>query len=442
MKLQNLIIIFLTIALPVILVISFFVGLQVDTAALKASYNSYLSNAAHETMNAFQVNTTEDSFVTVSDVKIRDIEAALNVFSSTMATSFRLSGANKSYMMSYVPALLFTLYDGYYIYTPTKSWETGTYSHELKPYVNYVRLYQNEIGSKILTINYTLDNYIAVYYYNGNSYISRAGYLEVPPSNKEEFLSTLTNDDAKKYYNDAWEFTEWFNKEVVDDINIAQVNLLKITRDNGNTAIPGESSTFNDEKYEVIKSSITNNLIQAMHVYGTNVDKDFQMPKLSDEDWAVVYDNICFIAFLQGLPVGNSVYNDYAIVVSSENKEMVRDANTYYINVDDAGNAIGSYHRLWCPHLSADNKILGVNNVELKNQESAKYGNVPACYYCVVRASDAKLDKVNEYYVQNHYPINYNLNARQKAYYSSMAMQKLNLSKLSSFISGSKKLTR
>ncbi len=436
MKLQNFIIIFLAIALPVILVLSYYVGLQVDTATLKANYNSYLSKATHETMSAFQINTTEDAFLTVADAKIRDIEASLNVFSSTLATYFEMSGASKSQIMSYVPALLFTLYDGYYIYTPTKSWDTGSLSHELKPYVNYAKSYSN--GSRYLAINYTLDNYVAVYYYDGNSYESKAGYLEVIPTNQDAFLNGLS-EEAKNYYREAWSYTSWFNG-VIDKIDTAETDLLKIN--SSNTPLPREASTFNDEKYEVIKNCITNNLIQAMHIYGKNAAKEFEMPKLTDSDWDIILNNVCFISFIQGIPVGTTMYNNYCIVISSENKEIVSETTTYYLNVDENGNPIGSYHRLWCPHLSGESKIIGASGVEFKNQESSKYKSVPACYYCVVRGSSPSFDKVNDYYTKNSNPIDYNLSARQKAYFSSMAMQKLNLSKLSSFISGSKKLTK
>lgn len=186
------------------------------------------------------------------------------------------------------------------------------------------------------------------------------GYLEVIPSNKEQFLENL-DETAKNYYKTAWEFTEWFNKEVIDDIGTEDTNLLKITKDNGNSALQGVNSTFNDEKYEVIKDSITNNLIQAMYVYGRNSNNDFAMPKLTGEDWDTILNNVCFIAFMQGVPVGTTVYNNYAIVASSENREMVNEDSIYYINLDEAGNAVGSYHRIWCPELSGKSKIIRIS---------------------------------------------------------------------------------
>lgn len=145
MRLQSLVIIFLVIALPVIIILSFFVELQVDTASLRAAYDICLTNAAHETMTAFQINTINDEFLTVSDAKIRDIEASFNVFSSSLATGFGATGSSRSSVMGYVPALMFTLYDGYYIYAPTKALADGTFTHELKAYVYYSKQYKNPL---------------------------------------------------------------------------------------------------------------------------------------------------------------------------------------------------------------------------------------------------------------------------------------------------------
>ncbi len=143
MKLQNLVIIFLAIALPVIIILSVYVGFQVKTAFLRANYDNALVDAAHEAISAFQLNTTNNEYLSVADTKIRDIEASLNVFASSMATKFGKTGMNKSNVMAHIPVLAFTLYDGYYIYTPTKNWDSGSYTHELKPYVYYSKQYTN-----------------------------------------------------------------------------------------------------------------------------------------------------------------------------------------------------------------------------------------------------------------------------------------------------------
>ena len=87
-------------------------------------------------------------------------------------------------------------------------------------------------------------------------------------------------------------------------------------------------------------------------------------------------------------------------------------------------------------------KLYGYNKNEFKRQESSKFKNVPACYYCSVRASNDSIDYAEEYYKKNNYPVGYGLSARQNAYYNALAREKMTLSKLSDFISGSAKLNR
>ncbi len=180
MRLQNLIIIFIVIALPVILILSVYVNYQIDAANLQASYDSTFLGATYDMLSAFQLNSTNNKYSTVSDSLIRDIEASINVFSNSFGTGLGLRGTSKANVMNYVPAILFTLYDGYYIYTPTRSPEDLYYEHALKPYIYYTEEYVN--GKEKIVINYTLDNYVAVYYDNDEAherYQSRAGYLEV-----------------------------------------------------------------------------------------------------------------------------------------------------------------------------------------------------------------------------------------------------------------------
>ena len=114
--------------------------------------------------------------------------------------------------------------------------------------------------------------------------------------------------------------------------------------------MPGAESRFNDERTEVIKSTITNNLIQAMEVYSRNTTgafRNFQMPQLTEAEWESILNNVCCISFLQGLPVGTTTYNGYSIAISSENKEVVTDDDLVFTN-----GGTGPYHRIWCPNLT------------------------------------------------------------------------------------------
>lgn len=100
--------------------------------------------------------------------------------------------------MRYVPAVLITLYDGYYIYSPaeysytSKEYTEGKwkevqkkgYTHVLKPYVYYSARYEDSSG--YVVVNYSLDNYIAIYGVVGGETVSKSGYLET-----NDFLNSI-----------------------------------------------------------------------------------------------------------------------------------------------------------------------------------------------------------------------------------------------------------
>lgn len=120
MKLQGMSIVFALVIVPIILVLSYYIGLQVDTIELQTSYDSKLLDSTYDAMSAFEINTANEDLSTVSDSLRTIIEASYNVFINNLSTNLGMSNANKSRVEPFIPAVLYTLYDGYYICAPTK----------------------------------------------------------------------------------------------------------------------------------------------------------------------------------------------------------------------------------------------------------------------------------------------------------------------------------
>ena len=406
MKLPNLLIIFIVIALPVILILTLYIGYQVDTINLKSLFDNRLIGSTYDSLEAFEINTTNNQYSTVSDSLIRDIEASIKTFSTSFSSAIRKTGSTKGDVMSYVPALVYTMYDGYYIYTPVTS-AVGdeddieiSLEHRLKPYVYYTKEYSYGTNNKIV-INYSLDNYVVVYDYHNNaskSFTSKAGYLELKATTsgdnekgiycadndgdgvydivkyngktiekgekiikslngetEQELIDTPLRDSAWDYYVQAYDFTKWYNQIINNTLNSTLTSTLCI--EGGNSPLPYDSSKFNNEKEEVIKDSITKNLIQSMEMYRKRTNIEFQMPKFNYDDWDKILHNVCMISFMQGFPIGTSTYNNYVIVPSTENKQFVDETNIYYIGYgtsSDGKNSDRCYHRIGCQHLNGD----------------------------------------------------------------------------------------
>ena len=188
MKIQNLAVIFIIIMLPISMVLTSYVQNQVQTVELQISYDSKLTNATYDALKAFQLNTINSSTSDIEYSKIRDIEASVNTFFNSIAQQFNMAGYNKDILQNYVPALVYTMYDGYYIYTPftntltendyvpgQSTYQDGEKIYGLKPYVTYSCRYVR--GSIDVVITYSLDNYITVEGRIGNDEVYRSGYL-------------------------------------------------------------------------------------------------------------------------------------------------------------------------------------------------------------------------------------------------------------------------
>ncbi len=231
MKLQNLAVIFAIIVVPMTLILSAYIGIQIDTQSLQKNYDTKLLDATHDSVVAFQLNSLNNDYSTNADSLRRDVEASINTFFTSLATNLGTPGASTSYILQYVPAVVFTLYDGYYIYSPMEvEYTTSTgaiqtkYDHTLKPYIHYSVRYKD--GGYDLVVNYSLDNYITVYGYMGNTYISRSGYLiagNVTNGGKKYSGIDITEPEAQKYYSEAKTFTDWVKTEIINGKRVIDI---------------------------------------------------------------------------------------------------------------------------------------------------------------------------------------------------------------------------
>ena len=185
MKIQDLAIIFIIIILPISLVIATYTQYQIQTINTQTLYDSKLTSATYDAIRAFQINTTSSDTSALTNSKIRDLEASVSTFRNSIKSTFSLAGYSNDDVDRYVPALVYTLYDGFYIYSPYKNMvdEKGTITdgsgegqYGLKPYISYSCRYQS--GDNIdVVITYALDNHISVQGMIGGEYVNKDGYL-------------------------------------------------------------------------------------------------------------------------------------------------------------------------------------------------------------------------------------------------------------------------
>jgi len=117
MNLQTIAVIFAIIVIPISLVLSAYIGTHIDTLVYQSQYDTKLAEATYDAVKAFQLNTLNNQYSTISDSKIRDIEASVNVFFDSLGTNLGWGSYNENQVKEHVPAIVYTLYDGYYIYS-------------------------------------------------------------------------------------------------------------------------------------------------------------------------------------------------------------------------------------------------------------------------------------------------------------------------------------
>ncbi len=372
MKLQTLTVIFIIIMLPITMVVSQYIETQISTINEQTQYDTILNNATYDAIKALELNQVNSSSSNVVTEKRRDIEASINSFYNSMASSMGVAGYTKEDLESYIPCLVYTLYDGYYIYTKNND---GKYI--LKPYVYYTE----QVGE--YSVAYTLDSYIIVTGKNGQTksgylcagineiyeeeslkeyveYYNKDGNIEVKELqyvyrdftgqnikyynkdgewyslgidgklaqvNNQTYINELNNNmnnnnvidkSAKsyvdKYKNEENSFTKWVNENIAKNDNNSP---LYINESNDPDAY---NSLFNVHRREIIQKSIKSNIESTLFHYngGTNTKTfEFKMPELDEREWDKIINNVNLISFMQGIPLKNKYYMGYSVVTNT-----------------------------------------------------------------------------------------------------------------------------
>lgn len=273
MKLQNLGVIFIIIILPISILLNAYTRNHIKILSLQTSYDTKLNNATYDALKAFQLNTVNSDTSDLANSKLRDIEASANTFFNSVASNFNMAGYNQDILREYVPALVYTMYDGYYIYSPytntldsTNSDDSqnadsvildnddanqATYKHDqkisgIKPYIYYSCRYvdTNNGYKNDFIITYSLDNYITIQGQINGSWVFDYGYLldnitDTGGSIKYRGVEIDNNDNVEEYVYDPEE------EKAIEKLPCIKLNGVKYYKD-GNKWF----SILNGKKYK------------------------------------------------------------------------------------------------------------------------------------------------------------------------------------------------
>lgn len=436
MKLQNLTVIFIIIILPIILVLSAYVGYEIKTINKQNVYSTGLISATHDAIFSFEMNTKNDNYSNNAEIKRENIKAAVKTFENSLSTACNLGLYNNEAIEEYIPAIVFGLYDGFYMYAPSeliKEDGTKEYKHNLRNYVYYSEEIKDESNRIDIVIRYSLDNYVAVTGTIDGIYVTKAGYLTnlddfTGKTSEHKYYGTkfknidISDKDAIEYYKESYEFTFWLLKDVKlgdvkDYLNISSTNDPE-----------DENSAFVQHKRKIMKEKIEGILNSSITAYAKKTGNNYKMPKFSEEDWEKIYTNISVISFVQGMNLGLKNYNNYCILNSTNNQEYVNSNLMYFTD----GN--GEYHDIRCDKLIDATTIEGYKigdfeGIKQENEDgttSYKYNHDElACYECINGSTNS--DKSIYEYVRAS-ATDKNI---KKSYFTALARERYNTIKLS-----------
>ena len=575
MRIQDLAIIFIIIILPISIILGAYTQMQISTISLQTEYDMKLTAATSDAIKAFQINTANSSTSDIANSKIRDIEASVSTFKASIKSVFGMNGYSEDEMNEYIPALVYTMYDGFYIYSkfnnqnylyqtvkdnngnetyvldnngnkiPIDNNEKNIFG--LKPYITYSAEYVR--GNTDVVITYSLDNHISIkgivdgaywdksgylidgitdvnenantlkyngveitkgtrlkeylpaigtlaegYYeyirYNGTKYyldsnnnriiyFLNGNLMELKKPNQEGEIKSAylsfkekidASDSAYNYYKEAYDFSRMVKESSLKNLTYADaqdyviknngetekiniwsndnnIDIFDFNSDNSKPQnnIECEKSNFNQHRLVIIKNKIRTNLAIAIANFNSQNSIEFQMPELSEEDWAKVMNNIAMISFVQGIEIGGKTYNGYTIVNNSESKEVVREENIYILGVD------GFYHRIGDEYLAENENNIAITsgygigaesagrlNLDFNRQMAYKTDGSTMYYYplkdyyasynSVVNQNywDKKYDEIDDIYAYVAKSENGNL---KKAFYTALGRERYGMYK-------------
>ncbi|MGG0821697.1 hypothetical protein ABE099_02380 [Paenibacillus turicensis] len=261
-------ILFVCIFIPFFLILDFHTSQAKVAETLNREYTFALRTAVQDAgiaLSSNEMQQYESSYESFKYVKANK-DMAIDAFFRTLYLSFDVTHnrVGQGALASYVPAILVLDYDGYYIYAVTEYRDAQgqlNYKHMWGPKKPYA--FADEQGN---SINFTLDDYLFAY------------------------------DATSK---------KWVK------------GLLKDIKDTTNIALLKNSSNFETQRRSTIVKSIQKDLayyINKHNEYNTHygVHYNFKLPLIPEEEWVNTINDVGIFAFIQGIPVGDQIYNNYA----------------------------------------------------------------------------------------------------------------------------------
>ncbi|MFD0619034.1 hypothetical protein ACFQZR_16335 [Paenibacillus sp. GCM10027629] len=269
MKITKLAIIFVLIAFPFTWLNRLHASEQSYNLRTETAYNLMLDTAVDDAAYALHSKLKQSEQYSGYDSDKRyslDVQLAVSTFFNTIFINMNAveDQVIQETIKHYIPAVGVIGYDGFTLYTEEEYQASGQsyYKYIMRPLKPYTH-----VDDKGNVLQFTLDDYVVVY----------------NPSTKQ--------------------WSRGYRQELEDRIDIP---LLR------------DAPLFDSVRRQTIIEHIQNELAYAINKHNERARRNgisytFTLPTIPDEEWQNSINDVGVIAFIQGLPMGSGVYNNYAL---------------------------------------------------------------------------------------------------------------------------------
>ncbi|MFD1130676.1 hypothetical protein [Paenibacillus sp. PDC88] len=268
MRITNLAIVFVLFFFPFYYVLDLRTNDLMLVAQLEDKYDAALKTAAQDAGFMLNINEMQEYEAGYQSSKYfkANKEQAIDTFFKTLYLNFEVQNdpVGQSTLASYIPAVVVLDYDGYWLYTLSEYKNadgTTEMKHMWRPKKPYA--YTDSQGN---SLNFTLDSYVYAFDASDREWIEGYQWELQNKTDIQILNSTVQFEEARK---------SWIVSNVQKDL-----------------------AYFINKHNEVMTRS--------------GISYTFTLPTISQEDWVNTVDDIGIMAFIQGIPIGDQFYNNYA----------------------------------------------------------------------------------------------------------------------------------
>lgn len=269
MKITKFTILFTLIMLPFFVINNINVDQNRKNLILELRYNRVIDTATQDAAKALITNamqTEESQYESLKRVRINK-EEAVQTFFNTLYLNFGVfdDPVGQGVIQTYVPVIVIVGYDGYYVY--------------------YMDEYVDENGEKVLKHVWSPKKPYAHADEYGNTFAFTL----------DEYVVVNRNSDQTWF--------EGFRGEIASSAGVPLLN---------------DASTFDQVRRITIVNALQKDLEHYINHYNNyakriGVAYTFTLPLMSQEEWHNTVNDVGVLAFVQGIPLGQKYYNNYAL---------------------------------------------------------------------------------------------------------------------------------